>query len=83
MFTVEVIVEKERNLYIYKNTRIHLDNVKKLGAYLELETVVKDITKEEAIREFEDVVNFLNLNLSVQIKKSYRDLLMHKNSQEN
>ena len=47
LFTIETVVEKERQLYIYENTRIHLDTVKDLGEFLELETVVKNISKEE------------------------------------
>ncbi len=76
LFEIETIVEKERKLYMYKNTRIHLDEVKNLGSFLELETVVKDISKKEAVDEFSKVVNFLNLDVNNQIKMSYRDLLL-------
>ena len=76
LFEIETIVEKERNLYIYKNTRIHLDAVNNLGQFLELETVVKEITKEEAKIEFYEVVEFLGLDLEKQIRKSYRDLML-------
>lgn len=76
LFTIETVVEKERKLYIYENTRIHLDSVKDLGKFLELETVVKNITKEEAIEEFEKVVKFLELDVDNQIRKSYKDLIM-------
>jgi len=78
LFKIEAVVEKERELYIYKNTRIHLDKVKNLGKFLELETVVKNITKEEAVIEFNEVVGFLELDVKNQIKKSYRDLLIEK-----
>lgn len=76
LFEIETIVEKERKLYLYKNTRIHLDDVQNLGQFLELETVVKDITKDEAIEEFDNVVRFLNLDISSQLKMSYRDLML-------
>lgn len=76
VFKIETIVEKDRKLYIYKNTRIHLDNVKELGEFLELETVVKEITQSEARFEFDEVVKFLNLDLNKQIRKSYRDLII-------
>lgn len=78
LFTIETIVEKERRLYIYKNTRIHLDSVNELGEFLELETVVDKTSKEEAIEEFEKVVEFLDLNTENQIRKSYRDLMLEK-----
>lgn len=76
LFQIETVVEKERKLYLYNNTRIHLDDVTKLGTFLELETVLKDITKDEAIEEFDNVVRFLNLDISSQLKMSYRDLML-------
>jgi adenylate cyclase, class 2 len=71
---VETVVEKKRKLYIYKNTRIHIDEVKNLGSFLELETVVTR-NKKSAESEFAEVVGFLNLDLKKQIKSSYRNLL--------
>ncbi len=76
-FEVEVEVIKKRTLLLYKNTRIHLDEVENLGNYLELETVVKDST-EKGIEEFNSIVDLLELDLSKQIKSSYRNLLMAK-----
>ena len=40
IFKIDIVVEKKRELYMYKNTRIHLDSVKGLGNFLELESVV-------------------------------------------
>lgn len=77
IFKVECEVEKKRQLYIFKNTRIHLDDVKNLGIFLELETVVND-SKEKAIREFNRVITLLGLNPNEQIRKSYRYLIEKK-----
>lgn len=77
LFEIETVVEKVRQVYIYKNTRIHLDTVKKLGKFLELETVVNNITEDEAIEEFNEVVHFLKLDTNKEIRKSYRDLLLN------
>jgi len=71
---VEATVEKKRKLFLYKNTRIHLDKVKNLGEYLELETVVSG-NKLIAEKEFLEVINLLKLNTDKQIKSSYRNLL--------
>ena len=73
-----VIVDKIRRLWLYKNTRIHLDKVKKLGNYLELETVVRgDI--EEAMGEFNLVVRNLKLERFEKIAGSYSDIVLRQN----
>lgn len=73
IFTIERIVQKERKVYIYKNTRIHLDKVKGLGNFLELESVVT-VNKKKSEKEFNEVVSLLNLDLSKQIRSSYKNL---------
>lgn len=73
MFKREVTVEKLRTLYMYDNTRIHLDEVKGLGKFLELETLVIN-GKQDAKRRFEHIMDSLELRNFKEIKKSYRDL---------
>lgn len=75
IFAVETIVEKSRELFYFENTRIHLDKVKSLGNYLELETLVLQGNADAKLR-FEKIRNLLDLDISNQIKKSYRDLLI-------
>lgn len=77
LFEIEVEVVKERRLYLYNNTRIHLDEVDKLGSFLELETVVNK-SLQEGKNEFSEVVQLLKLDLNKQIKSSYRTLLLEK-----
>lgn len=77
LFDVEVIVEKIRRLYIYKKTRIHLDSVKNLGEYLELETVVNEDQQEAQIL-FDEIVELLKLDKFKEIRSSYRDLMKAK-----
>lgn len=77
IFKKKAVVEKKRILYLYKNTRIHLDKIKTLGKFIELESVVvKD--KKSAIREFNEVVEFLKLDTKKQIRKSNLDLILEK-----
>ena len=77
LFTVEAVVEKKRKLFWLNNTRIHLDEVKELGSFLELETLVID-EKTNAEKRFNEIVGLLNLDLSKQIKKSYKNLIAEK-----
>ncbi|MBT8386979.1 MAG: class IV adenylate cyclase, partial [Ignavibacteria bacterium] len=77
LFAIEDIVEKERQLFWFNNTRIHLDKVKKLGNFLEIETLVIK-GKPDAEKRFDEIVWLLNLDLSKQIKKSYKNLIAEK-----
>ena len=61
IFTVEAIVEKSRELYLYDGTRIHLDKVKSLGVFLELETVVDERGEEDAENRYFEIFDLLNL----------------------
>lgn len=72
---IENIVKKERNLWIYKHTRIHLDDVSNLGKFLELETVIRDISISQAKKEHSNVIKFLKLSKFKRYDKSYNDLV--------
>ncbi len=76
---IKISVVKERKLWMYKNTRIHLDAVKDLGTFLELET---KITTDELLakKEYDALISSLFLDRFVKIKKSYSDLLLAKSS---
>jgi adenylate cyclase, class 2 len=82
IFEIETVVEKKRLLYLYKNTRIHLDAIKKLGYYLELETLVLN-GKRDAKKRFDEMVKILGLDLTKQIRKSNRDLMLGKKNDTN
>ncbi len=70
----ESVVEKKRLLYIYKNTRIHLDKVKRLGYFIELETVLTG-NKKEATQEFNFIVELLKLRDEEELRCSYKNLI--------
>lgn len=72
-----VVVKKRRELYLYNNTRIHLDKVANLGYFLELETrVVKGIN--DAVRRFNFLVDLLELKKYPEIRDSYKNLILKK-----
>jgi predicted adenylyl cyclase CyaB len=77
ILSIEAVVEKKRKLFIYKNTRIHLDEVKNLGKFLELETVVVSADQDVA-SEFNEVIELLDLDLNDELRCSYRDLVIGK-----
>lgn len=75
------VVEKERTVFLYKNTRIHLDDVKAMGYFLEFEYVVP---KENKFKDdHDDVYSFLtkkyrlhDLSAFERIYVSYSDLVV-------
>lgn len=71
---VRNIIRKIRNLWIYKNTRIHIDKVDGLGNFLELETVVGNQKIEMARIEHKKLIELLALSKFKKVSKSYTDL---------
>ncbi len=70
------VVEKRRTVYLYGQTRIHLDEVNNLGNFIELEVVLKaDQDFEEAISIAKEIIKTLGINDKDLIKGSYVDLI--------
>jgi len=70
-----LVVKKNRDLWRFKHTRIHLDNVQNLGNFIELETVANEIDIRSARREHKAIVRELQLLQFKKISHSYSDLL--------
>ena len=75
---VETVVQKQREVWMFKNTRIHLDTVADLGQFVELETVFQGQTEAEAIDEHQYVKKILHLGNADPVAVSYSDLVMQK-----
>lgn len=77
-FGLKTIVKKFRLFWIYKHTRIHLDNIKNLGKFLELETVKTNLNSTKANAEQKKIIDVLRLNKYPKIDRSYSDLPINK-----
>lgn len=75
---VKTIVKKQRELWMFNHTRIHLDTVVDLGQFIELETVFQEQTEAEAINEHHHVKAILHLDTADPVSVSYSDLVMQK-----
>ncbi|MGN6755727.1 MAG: class IV adenylate cyclase [Thermomicrobiales bacterium] len=71
-----IVVEKRRQLYLWRHTRLHFDEVAGLGAFVELETVLDgaDFT-EAAEQEHRQVIALLGLAALPVEAGSYSDLI--------
>jgi predicted adenylyl cyclase CyaB len=71
------IIEKSREIFLYENVRIHLDEVKELGNFLEFEAVMdeKYNNKEAETEKVKYLMEKLEINNEDLISESYENLL--------
>ncbi len=72
---VRGVVEKQRELWMFGNTRIHLDEVRDLDQFVELETVIHNQTEGEAQAEHQLVKDALGIKEEDLLSVSYSDLV--------
>ncbi len=72
-------IEKWRELYFFRNVRIHLDNVTQLGWFIEFESVISPETPYIIAREnLQHVLDYLAPCLKTAEKGSYINLMLAK-----
>jgi predicted adenylyl cyclase CyaB len=71
------VVEKKRRLFLFKNSRIHLDVVRGLGTFIEFEVQVK-YGKQQAQKLLELLSHEFNIRQSSIVPGSYSDLLFNR-----
>ena len=69
------VVKKRRHLFLYRHTRIHLDDVEGLGTFVELETVMTGQSDAEGHDELEHVAAALGLKRDEAVPHPYVELL--------
>ena len=79
---VKTIIKKQRVLWMYENTRIHIDTVEDLGEFVELETVYQGQSEADANKEHNLVKNTLSLETAEPIAVSYSELPKHENTKK-
>ena len=68
-------VEKRRELFLWKNVRIHLDDVSGLGTFLEFEAVMQDSSDDaEGHSLVQALVEEFHISASDVLKRSYIDM---------
>ncbi|MBI2003874.1 class IV adenylate cyclase [Candidatus Pacearchaeota archaeon] len=81
--THEILIEvnKEREIYFIENVKFHIDKVKNLGNFVEIEAIsLENLISEEKLREkclyYKNLFKIPDNDL---IKDSYSDMLLRKN----
>ena len=70
-----VEVEKTRQVWLWENVRIHLDEVKGLGRFLELEAVTEEKSVAESHQRVKILMRALEISDDQLVDCSYGDML--------
>jgi adenylate cyclase class IV len=78
---IRTVVAKRRELYLYHNVRIHLDEVESLGSFLEFEAVLEPgESEEEGHRLLAELRQHFRIEDEALIADSYVDLQLRTKS---
>jgi adenylate cyclase, class 2 len=73
-------VDKKREIYFIDNVKFHIDEVKGLGTFVEIEAIDKDgtIGKDKLQEQCQSFLELFKIPQTDLISVSYSDLLMQK-----
>jgi adenylate cyclase class 2 len=75
-----VVVDKSREIYFIDNVKFHIDTVKNLGTFIEIEAIDSEgnIGKEKLLEQCNAYLSHFGIKESDLIPVSYSDLLLEK-----
>ena len=75
-----VVVDKQREIYFIENVKFHIDTVKNLGTFIEIEAIDSDgaFGKEKLLEQCENYLQLFGIPKDDLISVSYSDLLLKK-----
>jgi predicted adenylyl cyclase CyaB len=80
LFKETVRVKKNREIFRTDEIRVHIDNVSRLGKYLEFEVIFNSFKKAE--KAMKGLIEHFKLDEKCFIKGSYSDLLLNKKEKQ-
>lgn len=77
---IKVIVDKKREIYFIENVKFHIDEVKNLGNFIEVEAISRngEKTNEELTKQCTYYKNLFEIKDKDLIKYSYSDMILEK-----
>jgi adenylate cyclase, class 2 len=73
------VVDKRREIYFVKNVKIHLDRVRKLGKFLEVEAISRTGDAKKIRAQARQFQKFFGITAKDIVAESYSDLILGKN----
>lgn len=82
---IKVIVDKQREIYFIENVKFHIDEVKALGTFIEIEAIDEEgtFTNDELLKQCEKYLGLFQVQEEDLVSVSYSDLLLEKINLEN
>lgn len=80
-----VVVDKQREIYFIDNVKFHIDKVKNLGSFIEIEAIDQEgkIGKKKMLQQCNNYISLFNIQKNDLISVSYSDLLLIKSKTPN
>ena len=77
-----VVVDKERRIYFIDNVKFHIDKVKDLGGFVEIEAIdtTGKIGREQLLEQCNHYLRLFKIKESDLVDCSYSDLLLAKSN---
>ena len=77
---IKVVVDKLREIFWLDNIKIHLDQVRNLGSFVEIEAMDQDarFSAMELERQCRDMAGLFSIRTADLIDRSYSDLILEK-----
>jgi adenylate cyclase class 2 len=76
---VLVTVEKRREIYYVENVKFHIDEVSRLGGFVEIEACGKpDADRDALLTQCREYMRLFGIQEAALVERSYSDLLLEK-----
>ena len=77
---VSAVVDKKREIYFIKNIKFHIDNVRSIGKFMEIEAIDENgkIGRKKLLSQCRYYLKLFKINKSSMVNCSYSDMLKNK-----
>ncbi len=74
---IKIIVDKEREIYFIENVKFHIDDVKNLGSFVEIEAIDQTgtIGRKKLLEQCQNYLDLFKIDKNNLVSKSYSDLI--------
>jgi len=75
---IMIVVDKQRDIYFIENVKFHIDEVRDLGNFIEIEAIGESGDEDALDKQCKHFMEVLNISSDQLLSVSYSDLLLKK-----